>query len=113
VAYYLSVQPYFYSYLLVVQHESVTAAGRITNTFSFTSTVTAIVTSFLIKYSKYYKPYIVFGFCIYIMGLGLMIRYRNVDASVGQSIGTQIAVGVGGGMLNVPAQLGVQSGTDH
>jgi hypothetical protein len=81
VAYFLSVQPYFYSYLLIVQHESVTAAGRITNTFSFTSTVTAISTSFLIKYTKYYKPSIVFGSCIYIVGLGLMIRYRNVGAS--------------------------------
>jgi hypothetical protein len=113
VAYYLSVQPYFYSYLLVVQHESVTAAGHITNTFSFTSTATAIATSFLIKYTKYYKPYVVFGSCIYIVGLGLMIRYRNVRASVGQIVGTQIAVGIGGGMLNIPAQLGVQAGTDH
>jgi hypothetical protein len=113
VAYYLSVQPYFYSYLLVVQHESVTAAGHITNTFSFTSTATAIATSFLIKYTKYYKPYVVFGSCIYIVGLGLMIRYRNVGASVGRIVGTQIAVGIGGGMLNTSAQLGVQAGTDH
>ena len=32
---------------------------------------------------------------------------------MGQIIGTQIAVGIGGGMLNVPAQLGVQASTDH
>jgi hypothetical protein len=111
--YYLSVQPYFYSYLLVVQNESVTAAGHVTQTFTFTSTVASIVISFVIKYTKYYKPFIVLGCLIYLMGIGLMIRYRAEGASVGQIVGTQIAVGIGGGMLNVPAQLGVQASTDH
>lgn len=113
MTYYLSVQPYFYSYPLVVQHESVTAAGHITQTFSFTSTVTAILISFVIKYSGRYKYFVTFGSLIYIIGLGLMIRYRSQGASVGQIVGTQIAVGIGGGMLNVPAQLGVQTSCDH
>ncbi|KAH6712560.1 major facilitator superfamily domain-containing protein [Leptodontidium sp. MPI-SDFR-AT-0119] len=113
MAFYLSVQPYFYSYLIVVQGESVTSAGRITQTFSFSSTVSSIIISFFIKYTKYYKPYVVFGTCIYIMGIGLMIRYRTMGVSTATLVGTQIAVGVGGGMINVPAQLGVQASTDH
>lgn len=32
---------------------------------------------------------------------------------MGQIVATQIAVGIGGGMLNVPAQLGVQASCDH
>ncbi|KAH9210765.1 major facilitator superfamily domain-containing protein [Leptodontidium sp. 2 PMI_412] len=113
MAFYLSVQPYFYSYLIVVQGESVTSAGRITQTFSFSSTVSSIIISFFIKYTKYYKPYVVFGTCIYIMGIGLMIRYRTMGVSTATLVGTQIAVGVDGGMINVPAQLGVQASTDH
>ncbi|PVH80094.1 MFS general substrate transporter [Cadophora sp. DSE1049] len=113
MAFYLSVQPYFYSYLIVVQGESVTSAGRIVQTFSFSSTVSSIIISFFIKYTKYYKPYVVFGTCIYIMGIGLMIRYRTMGVSTGALVGTQIAVGIGGGMINVPAQLGVQASTDH
>ncbi|EKD18351.1 hypothetical protein MBM_03344 [Drepanopeziza brunnea f. sp. 'multigermtubi' MB_m1] len=113
MAFYLSVQPYFYSYLLVVEHKSVTAAGHITQTFSFTSTVASIIISFLIKYTKYYKPYVVAGICMYITGLGLMIKYRAEHVSTGALVGTQIAIGIGGGMLNVPAQLGVQASTDH
>ncbi|TVY83694.1 Siderophore iron transporter mirC [Lachnellula suecica] len=112
-AYYISVQPYFYSYLLVVQHESVTAAGHVTQTFSFTSTVASIIVSFVIKYTKYYKHVMVAGAAIYLMGIGLMVRYRSQGASIGQIVGTQIAVGIGGGLLNVPAQLGVQASTDH
>lgn len=42
-----------------------------------------------------------------------MIRYRTMGVSTGALVGTQIAVGIGGGMINVPAQLGVQASTDH
>jgi hypothetical protein len=113
VVFYLSVQPYFYSYLLVVQHQSITAAGHITQTFSFTSTVSAIAISLVIKYTKHYKYFIVAGSLIYMMGIGLMIRYRTPDSTTSQIVGTQIAVGIGGGMLNVPAQLGVQASCTH
>lgn len=42
-----------------------------------------------------------------------MIAYRVEDASTWSIIGTQIAVGIGGGFLNVPAQLGVQASASH
>lgn len=42
-----------------------------------------------------------------------MIRYRVQGSSTGSIVGTQIAVGIGGGMLNVPAQLGVQAAVGH
>lgn len=42
-----------------------------------------------------------------------MIAYRTEDASTGAIIGTQIAVGIGGGFLNVPVQLGVQASASH
>ncbi|KAA8563982.1 hypothetical protein EYC84_011982 [Monilinia fructicola] len=109
MAFFLSVQPYFYSYLLVVQDLSIPAAGHVTQVFSFTATISAIAISFLIKYTKYYKPYIVAGALIYLMGIGLMYYYRQENSSIAQIIGTQIAVGIGGGMLNVPAQLAVQA----
>ncbi|KAF2400833.1 hypothetical protein EJ06DRAFT_476754 [Trichodelitschia bisporula] len=113
MAFYLSVFPYFFSYLLIVQGESVTAAGHITQTFSFTSTVSSIVVSLLIKYTRVYKPFLILGSCIYMMGLGLMLRYRDQGSSTGTLVGCQIAVGIGGGMLNVPAQLGVQAAVAH
>ncbi|GAP86517.1 putative siderophore iron transporter mirC [Rosellinia necatrix] len=113
LVFYLSVQPYFYSYLLVVQRQSIPAAGHITQTFSFTATVTSIVVSLMIKYTGHYKYFVTSGSLIYLLGVGLMIRYRTEDASVGSLVGTQIAVGIGGGMLNVPAQLGVQASASH
>lgn len=89
VAFYLSVQPYFYSYLQVVQGESIVAAGHVTQTFSFTSTVASIVVSFFIKYTRHYKYFITAGSCIYLLGLGLMIRYRTEGSSTAQIVGTR------------------------
>jgi hypothetical protein len=111
--FYLSIGSYFYSYLLVAQHQSITAAGHINQTFSFTSTVASVAISFVIKYTKHYKPYIILGSFIYLAGIGLMIRYRSNGSTVGQIVGAQIAVGIGGGMINVPAQLGVQASASH
>lgn len=113
VTFYLSVQPYFYSYLLVVHQQSVTAAGHITQTFSFTATVASVLISLVIKHTKHYKYFIVSGSLIYLVGIGLMILYRSQGASIWRIIGTQIAVGIGGGVVNVSAQLGVQASTDH
>jgi SP family sugar:H+ symporter-like MFS transporter len=109
----MSVFPYFQSYLQVVQGKSVTTAGNITRVFSFTSTIASVVVSLLIKYTAHYKYYVTFGSCIYIMGLGLMVAYRNESASTATLVGTQIAVGIGGGFLNVPVQLGVQAAASH
>ncbi|ESZ89922.1 hypothetical protein SBOR_9684 [Sclerotinia borealis F-4128] len=109
MAFFLSVQPYFYSYLLVVQGLSIPAAGHVTQVFSFTATISSVIVSLLIKYTKFYKPYITIGALIYLMGIGLMYHYRQENSSIAQIIGTQIAVGIGGGMLNVPAQLAVQA----
>lgn len=111
--FYTSIQPYFYSYLQVVQDDSVTAAGHIVQTFTFTSTVTAICISVIIKYTRHYKYFITAGACIYLLGIGTMIRYRSRGSSTSQIVGTQIAVGIGGGMVNVPAQLGVQAAVSH
>lgn len=111
--FYTSIQPYFYSYLQVVQNESVTAAGHVTQTFTFASTVTAISIGFVIKYTHHYKYYITAGSAIYILGVGLMIRYRVQGSTTAQIVGTQIAVGIGGGLINVPAQLGVQASVAH
>ncbi len=113
MAFYLSVQPYFNSYLQVVQDDSVTAAGRITQVFSFTSTATAIITSLCIRFIARYKYFVVLGSCVYVVALGLMIRYRSEDSSRGSIVGGQLALGIGGGMITVPTQLGIQASASH
>lgn len=113
MAFYFSVQPYLYSYLQVVQGYDVATAGRVTQTFAFTSTIAAFGVSVLIKYTRRYRPFVTLGCVIYISGIFLMVLYREEGNSAAQVLGTQIVVGMGGGMLNVPVQLGVQASANH
>ncbi|KAJ9243422.1 hypothetical protein DTO169E5_2665 [Paecilomyces variotii] len=113
MAFYFSVQPYLYSYLQVVQNFDVSSAGRVTQTFAFTSTIAAFCASILIKYTRRYRPYVTAGCVIYIGGLLSMLLYRTEGSSPAQILATQIIVGTGGGLLNVPVQLGVQASANH
>lgn len=65
----MSVFPYFFSYLIIVQNQSQVTAGYITRVFTFASTVASIVVSLFIKYTGHYKYFVTAGSCIYIMGL--------------------------------------------
>ncbi|OAA54126.1 siderochrome-iron transporter [Niveomyces insectorum RCEF 264] len=107
--FYMSVQPYFYSYLLVAHNRSVAAAGRITQIFSFTSTIAAVGASVAIRHLRRYKVFVVTGACVYLAGVCLMLRYRTADAGTAWLVATQIAVGAGGGLMSVPTQIGVQA----
>ncbi|KAJ0417028.1 siderophore iron transporter mirC [Aspergillus carlsbadensis] len=113
MAFYFSVQPYLYSYLQVVQNYDVATAGRVTQTFAFTSTIAAFTVSILIKYTRRYRIYVTIGCVIYTLGLLMMLMYRKEGSSPVQVLGTQIIVGMGGGLLNVPVQLGVQASASH
>ncbi|GAB7336974.1 hypothetical protein MBLNU457_g2396t3 [Dothideomycetes sp. NU457] len=113
MAFYLSVYPYFYSYLLIVQGQSVSSAGRITQTFTFTSTVTSIIISFVIMYTKRYKHLVTTGAVIYVIGLGCMIQYRRQGVSTWVLVACQVLLGIGGSLIHVPAQLGVQASASH
>jgi hypothetical protein len=113
VAFYLSVQPYFYSYLLVVRGLEIQPSSYILNIFNQSATVSSIIVSLLIKFTNRYKWFVVIGTGLYMLGMGLMMHYRTEEAPLSAIIGTQILIGFGGGMLNVPAQLGVQASAGH
>ena len=82
-------------------------------TFTFTATITGIVVSLMIKRTKHYKYFVVIGTMVYLLGLGLMLQYRREGASSLIIVATQMVVGIGGGMINGPAQLGVQAAVSH
>lgn len=113
MAFYLSVYPYFQSYLLVVMDLSVTTAGYIVQVFTFAATITTIVVGFLIKQSRHYKRFVVIGAAIYVLGLAAMILFRTEDASIFTLVAAQMLIGIGGGMLHQPAQTGVQASVSH
>ncbi|GAM90339.1 hypothetical protein ANO11243_083820 [Dothideomycetidae sp. 11243] len=113
MAYYLSVFPYFQSYLLVVKDESITTAGYIVQIYVFVSTVTAIVVSILIKFVRRYRLFVASGSCIYCLGVVFTAISRTEKAGSAIIVASQVIIGLGGGLLVVPAQLGVQASVDQ
>lgn len=113
MVFYLSVQPYFNSYLLVVRGIDLQSAAYILNTFNLTAAVSSFIVSVLIKLTNRYKWYVFVGSCLYMLGTGLMMYFRTETAPLSAIIGSQFLIGFGGGMLNVPAQLGVQASASH
>ena len=113
MAFYLSLHPYFYSYMMVTRQMDPKIAGYIMNTFSVSCTITVVGVGFLCKYTRYWKPYLYIGVVLYTLGIGLMLRFRNSDAEIWHIVLTQALVGVGGAFVNGPAQLGVQAVCEH
>lgn len=105
--------PYFQSYLLVVHDLSVSSAGHIVQIFTFSATITSILASLVIKYSKRYRQLVTTGTCIYVAGLVLMVFYRTQESSLTAIMGAQLLIGIGGGLCHGPAQLGVQASASH
>ncbi|KAK3333217.1 siderophore iron transporter mirC [Cercophora scortea] len=116
MVFYIAVQPYFYSYLLVALNLPVSRAGPITQTFSFASTIAAILASLAIKnYAPRPRPFIVAGATLYILAIALLLHTRTRAASVPSLFAAQTTLGAGAGLMHVAAQLAVQAscGTNH
>ncbi|BFZ61979.1 hypothetical protein YB2330_003058 [Saitoella coloradoensis] len=112
MAYYV-FNEYFTSYLQVARYASPAASTRISEVFSFASTVSSITTGLLIKYTKRYKLWGWVSIPIYLLGLGLMVHFRGPESSTALVVMTQVLTGVGGGSYAVAAQLAVQANVKH
>jgi len=116
--FYIAVQPYFYSYLLVALNLPVNQAGPITQTFSFASTIAAIAASLVIHRARTAprpRPYILAGAALYTVAVLVLLRTRTRDASVTTLFAAQAALGAGAGLMHVATQLAVQAscGSHH
>lgn len=59
------------------------------------------------------KPFILFGTCLFLIALGLMIYYRGGVGTHSGVIGAQILLGVAGGFFPYAAQASIQAATSH
>lgn len=100
-----------YTYVLVAANETTLSAKRITSLASFTSTLTAAVMGIAVRYIRYLKVIIIFGFCIEVLAFGLMIRYRGAGATAGDLAAVQVVRGIAVGSISFPVQAAIQSVT--
>ncbi len=109
--FYIAVQPYFYSYLLVALNLPVSRAGPITQTFSFASTIAALTASLLIRRLRAPRPrpFILTGAVLYTVAIAVLLHTRTRAASIPSLFAAQTALGAGAGLMHVATQLVVQA----
>jgi MFS family permease len=109
--FYIAVQPYFYSYLLVALNLPVSQAGPITQTFSFASTIAALLASLIIRRLTVPRPrpFILAGAALYTIAIAILLHTRTRAASVLTLFAAQTALGAGAGLMHVATQLVVQA----
>lgn len=105
---------FFYSYLIVVNNVSITQATYITNIYTIGATFWSIVVGVIIRYNgrlKWLALY--FGVPMTILGVGLMINFRQPDVNIGFIVMCQIFIAVGGGTLVICQQMTVMAIASH
>ncbi|KAL8279884.1 hypothetical protein RQP46_007734 [Phenoliferia psychrophenolica] len=99
--------------VLVAANQSTTSALRITSQPSFVGTLTAVVAGVVTRYTRRLKPLIIFGFCVEILAIGLMIRYRTSTNSQAELAIVQVIRGFGVGCIGFPVQAAIQTEAKH
>lgn len=105
---------YFGSFLQVVNGLTVTQASYVTNTYSIGSCFFSLVVGALIRATGRFKWLaLYFGVPITILGVGLMIAFRQPDVSVGLIVLCQVLIAFSGGALVICEQMAAMAATSH
>lgn len=94
-------------------NQSEKAATRIAALYSFFSTLAGVAVGMVVYRVRRLKPFILFGTCLFLVALGLMIHYRGGVGTQSGIIGSQILLGIAGGFFPYAAQASIQAATTH
>ncbi|EXJ78618.1 hypothetical protein A1O1_09019 [Capronia coronata CBS 617.96] len=105
---------YFYSLCIVVFRQTITQATYIGNIYTIGSTFWALVLGVAIRFNGRLKWYaLCFGVPMTILGVGLMIHFRQPDNKISYIVMTQIFIAFGGGTLVICEQMTVMAVSRH
>lgn len=104
---------YLSSFLQVVYELDVASAGYVANTFSAVSFVFLFLAGWLIRVTGRFKWLLWFCVPLYILGLGLMIHFRQPGGYIGYIVMCEIFFSVAGSIFILCVQLAVLAAVDH
>ncbi|KAI1945320.1 ferrioxamine B transporter [Ophidiomyces ophidiicola] len=106
---------FLFTVLVVGFGQSVKSATRITSLYSFTSTITGCIVGLIVFKLRRLKFIIVFGTLVFLTAFGLLIHFRGGTGGDSKAgiIGSQILLGIAGGLFPYPAQASIQAATKH
>ena len=104
---------FLFTVLTVSFDQTVKDATRVASLYSFASVITGVLTGVGVRYTQRVKPFAMAGTLVFILAMGLLIKYRDGGAGVAGMIGSQVILGVGGGLFSYPVQAIVQAASSH
>lgn len=105
---------YFNSMLMVAWNQSLTRATYISNIYRVGSCFSALILGFFIRWTGRFKWVAVYyAMPLMLLGVGLMIQFRQPGVDIGLIIMTQIFVAFAGGPIVTSAELAMMSPVGH
>lgn len=104
---------YFYYYLEVVHGLSIRDTGYMTNIYSIGSCFWGVVVGFAIQKSGYFKWVALLSLPLEMLGVGLLIHFREPGQNIGYVVMCQIFIAFGGGALVICEQMAVMASVSH
>jgi predicted MFS family arabinose efflux permease len=104
---------YFTSYLQVVYGVSIATAGYISSIFDVVNGVNLFIVGILIRKTGRFKWILLIGVPLFILGVGLMIYFRQPNWSVGYTVMCQVFMALAGGVIIIGQQVSVMSVCEH
>ncbi|PCG98484.1 Major facilitator superfamily domain, general substrate transporter [Penicillium occitanis (nom. inval.)] len=104
---------YFTSFLQVVYETDVATAGYVSNTFSVVSFVFLFIAGWLVRTTGRFKWILWVCVPLYILGLGLMIHFRQPGGYIGYIVMCEIFFSVAGSVTILCVQLAALAAVDH
>lgn len=105
---------YFGSFLQVVNHLTLTEATYVSNIYSIGSCFFGLVVGVLIRWTGRFKWLaLYFGMPLSILGVGLMILFRQPDVNIGYIVMCQVFIAFAGGALVICEQMAVMASVTH
>lgn len=106
---------YLYTVLIVAFDFSITTATRITTLYMFTSFVVGPICGLFVWRIRRLKYFIITGTVLFLVGFGLLIRYRSGAGSSSRAgvIAAQVVLGVAGGLSPYASLVSLQVSLKH
>ncbi|KAH8773359.1 major facilitator superfamily domain-containing protein [Hyaloscypha sp. PMI_1271] len=103
----------FYNYLQAVHNLSITNTGYVVNIYSIGSCFWGVIIAVIIRTLGRFKWLAISMLCLEILGVGLMIHFRQPDQGIGYVIMCQIFIAFGGGSLIICEEMAVMAAAPH
>ena len=105
---------YFSSFLQVVNDLSVTHASYVVQIYTVGSVLCSLTVGLLIRYTGRYKPIcLFFGIPLSILGIGLMIKFRQPDGYIGYIVMCQILISFAAGTIIICDEIALMAAASH